>query len=134
RYHYPKRGNFWFTNLHVSYLGYCNRSHQYHYKGNLYRRLFMYWIVQRWKVHPHQTKCTLTSENKEFHGSQIVRNGEASLRMSKIVIADYDPRWPGMFEEEKERLLHCVGQWVLDIEHIGSTAVAGLGAKPVIDI
>ena len=53
---------------------------------------------------------------------------------SKIIIADYNSRWPGMFEEEKERLLHCIGQWVLDIEHIGSTAVVGLGAKPVIDI
>ncbi len=47
---------------------------------------------------------------------------------------DYDPLWPGLFEEEKDRLLSCVGKWALGIEHIGSTAVPGLGAKPVIDI
>jgi GrpB-like predicted nucleotidyltransferase (UPF0157 family) len=53
---------------------------------------------------------------------------------SKIVIADYDPHWPSMFENEKSRLIESIGQWVLDIQHIGSTSVSGLGAKPVIDI
>jgi len=56
------------------------------------------------------------------------------LQTSKIVIADYDPRWPSMFEEEKNRLIKDIGQWALDIQHIGSTSVSGLGAKPVIDI
>lgn len=57
--------------------------------------------------------------------------------MSLIVeIADYDPRWPRMFEQERCRI---IGQFAhLDIieliEHIGSTAVPGLAAKPVIDI
>jgi GrpB-like predicted nucleotidyltransferase (UPF0157 family) len=56
------------------------------------------------------------------------------LQTSKIVITDYDPRWPGMFEEEKRCLIKSIGQWVLDIQHIGSTSVSGLGAKPIIDI
>jgi GrpB-like predicted nucleotidyltransferase (UPF0157 family) len=54
--------------------------------------------------------------------------------MSKILIVDYDLHWPGLFEKEKDRLDDCVGQWLLDIQHIGSTAIPGLGAKPVIDI
>ncbi len=56
------------------------------------------------------------------------------MGISKIVIVDYDPLWPSLFEEEKKRLLSCVGEWAQGIEHIGSTAVPGLGAKPVIDI
>jgi GrpB-like predicted nucleotidyltransferase (UPF0157 family) len=51
-----------------------------------------------------------------------------------IVVVEYDPQWPGMFEHEKEAIMTALGNWVLLIEHIGSTAVPGLAAKPVIDI
>jgi GrpB-like predicted nucleotidyltransferase (UPF0157 family) len=51
-----------------------------------------------------------------------------------IVVVDYDSRWPAMFEAERARLLEVVGDWVAGIEHIGSTSVPGLAAKPVIDI
>lgn len=51
-----------------------------------------------------------------------------------VMIVDYDPRWPDIYLEEKERILGAVGEKIKDIEHIGSTAVPGLGAKPVIDI
>jgi GrpB-like predicted nucleotidyltransferase (UPF0157 family) len=51
-----------------------------------------------------------------------------------VTIVDYDPLWPTLYEEEKERILSAVGDKVVLIEHIGSTAVVGLGAKPIIDI
>lgn len=51
-----------------------------------------------------------------------------------IVIEDYDPDWPLMYEREKKALLAAVGEYVERIEHIGSTSVPGLGAKPVIDM
>ena len=51
-----------------------------------------------------------------------------------IRIADYDPRWPQMFEAEAQRLWAALEGSALRIEHIGSTAVLGLAAKPVIDI
>src|SRR5439155_11268384 len=51
-----------------------------------------------------------------------------------LVIADYDPRWPEMFEEERTRVFEAIGQWVNEVEHCGSTSVPGLAAKPVIDI
>lgn len=53
--------------------------------------------------------------------------------MRKIIIVDYDPRWPLIFEEEKRQILSVIGELVLAIEHVGSTAVPGLSAKPVID-
>jgi GrpB-like predicted nucleotidyltransferase (UPF0157 family) len=52
----------------------------------------------------------------------------------KIVIANYDPNWPTLFEQEKSRLTEVVGDHVLSIQHVGSTSVPGLGAKPIIDI
>jgi GrpB-like predicted nucleotidyltransferase (UPF0157 family) len=48
-------------------------------------------------------------------------------------LSAYSPLWPSIFEIEKERLTHVFGGAVA-IEHIGSTAVPGLGGKPIIDI
>jgi GrpB-like predicted nucleotidyltransferase (UPF0157 family) len=51
-----------------------------------------------------------------------------------IVIADYDPGWPRRFEVEHGRIAEALGDRALRIEHIGSTAVPGLAAKPIVDI
>jgi GrpB-like predicted nucleotidyltransferase (UPF0157 family) len=59
------------------------------------------------------------------------------LRQDPIVIADYDPAWPEAFERERAAIESALGDAipsVVAIEHFGSTAVAGLAAKPVIDI
>jgi GrpB-like predicted nucleotidyltransferase (UPF0157 family) len=49
-------------------------------------------------------------------------------------LAGYDPKWPGLFDREADRIRTALGIRVLRIEHAGSTAVPGLAAKPVIDI
>lgn len=52
-----------------------------------------------------------------------------------IIISDPDPGWAGIFEDEKEKIISSLGkQKILSIEHIGSTAVPFLKAKPTIDI
>ena len=52
-----------------------------------------------------------------------------------VEIVSYDPSWPGTFTREAESLHAVLGRWLTGpIEHIGSTAVRGLAAKPVIDI
>jgi GrpB-like predicted nucleotidyltransferase (UPF0157 family) len=51
-----------------------------------------------------------------------------------IIIGDYDPRWPVVYEAERKRIQEGIGGLALAVEHIGSTAVPGLGAKPIIDI
>lgn len=52
-----------------------------------------------------------------------------------IQIVAYDPAWPSRFEEEKVALEAAIGAWVTGgIHHVGSTAVPGLEAKPIIDI
>jgi GrpB-like predicted nucleotidyltransferase (UPF0157 family) len=53
---------------------------------------------------------------------------------TSVVVVDYDPQWPSQYEEEKDRILGAIGDVAVAIEHIGSTAVPGLGAKPIIDI
>ena len=51
-----------------------------------------------------------------------------------VIIVEYDRGWPRMFEDEKGRILAVIGPHLVAIEHIGSTAVPGLAAKPIIDI
>lgn len=62
---------------------------------------------------------------------------EESLNLAineKIEILPYDPIWPVVFEEEKQRLLKLLAKYLLKIEHVGSTAVPNCPSKPIIDI
>ena len=52
-----------------------------------------------------------------------------------IEIVAYDPSWPLRFQAERDLMVRLLGVWLVGMpEHIGSTAVPGLAAKPVIDI
>lgn len=51
-----------------------------------------------------------------------------------ILIVHYDPHWPQEFDGEKTRIQTAIGPQIIALEHIGSTAVVGLAAKPVIDL
>src|SRR5215218_1874125 len=51
-----------------------------------------------------------------------------------VVLSEYDPSWPGKFEAVRVELAEALGQKAVAIEHIGSTAVPGLAAKPIIDV
>lgn len=54
--------------------------------------------------------------------------------MIRVVLVNYDPAWPRLFEREAERIRAVLGERALRIEHAGSTSVPGLAAKPIIDI
>ena len=52
-----------------------------------------------------------------------------------ITLAPYDPKWPARFREARAELVRVLdAEWLLDVEHVGSTAVPGLSAKPIIDM
>lgn len=59
---------------------------------------------------------------------------EKNLNKRIIEVIDYDPNWEKKFENEKEALSKAIGSNAINIEHIGSTSVVGLEAKPIIDI
>ena len=60
--------------------------------------------------------------------------GELRPLSSRVWIADYDPKWPELFQREAGRIQTVLGDRALRIEHTGSTSVPGLAAKPIIDI
>jgi GrpB-like predicted nucleotidyltransferase (UPF0157 family) len=53
---------------------------------------------------------------------------------SKIEISDYDPGWPALYERERVRVRAALGEKVVRLEHVGSTSVSTLPAKPIVDM
>lgn len=60
--------------------------------------------------------------------------GALSLGPERVEIVPYDPFWPERFEAERLVLAEVFAGLEVGIEHVGSTAVPGLGAKPIVDI
>ena len=67
---------------------------------------------------------------------QILAANVGRLRplTAPIVLVDYDPEWPVLFEREAERIRAALGDDVRTLEHVGSTSVPGLAAKPIVDM
>lgn len=54
--------------------------------------------------------------------------------MSAVIVVDHDPQWASLFETLRSGILPAVAEVAIAVEHVGSTAVPGLPAKPVIDM
>jgi GrpB-like predicted nucleotidyltransferase (UPF0157 family) len=63
-------------------------------------------------------------------GSRLVHG----LRPTRVVITEYDPKWPVRFAARAAELRHILGDRARLVEHVGSTSVPGLAAKPIVDI
>jgi GrpB-like predicted nucleotidyltransferase (UPF0157 family) len=59
---------------------------------------------------------------------------QEAILANPVVIVDYDPSWPAAFQQLRDRLAATLGPLAVAIEHVGSTAVPGLAAKPIIDL
>ena len=56
------------------------------------------------------------------------------MKSERVVVVDYDAAWPGRFEALRGRIWPALVDIALRVEHVGSTAVPGLAAKPIIDM
>lgn len=65
---------------------------------------------------------------------RAVTIGELAVLAGPVLLADHDPEWTAWFEREATRIREALGGKVRLLEHVGSTAVPGLAAKPIIDI
>ncbi|MBB5377614.1 GrpB-like predicted nucleotidyltransferase (UPF0157 family) [Deinococcus metalli] len=78
---------------------------------------------------PVPTDAPLTEA--EMRAASVVTPGPLT---SPIPVVPYDPQWPALYAREVRRLRGVLGDRVLAIEHVGSTSVPGLHAKPIIDL
>ena len=65
---------------------------------------------------------------------RAVTIGEPRRVDGPVELVEYDPAWPGLFEREAERIRGALGESARLLEHVGSTSVPGLAAKPIVDI
>lgn len=56
------------------------------------------------------------------------------LKQHVVRLAPYQPAWAQSFAQEKARIVDCIGDFILEVQHVGSTAIPGMPAKPVLDI
>ncbi|MBQ8575065.1 MAG: GrpB family protein [Clostridia bacterium] len=56
------------------------------------------------------------------------------MRTKRVVVLPYDAKWKSDFENIKKEIYAAIGDLIISIEHVGSTSVEGLSAKPCIDI
>lgn len=88
--------------------------------------------------HPSPTVILdLSGEHTERWTDEDIRKatvGEVKPHDAAITLVEYDQKWPQQFAREAERIQKALGKRALQVEHIGSTSVPGLVAKPIIDI
>ena len=56
------------------------------------------------------------------------------IEKRRLVLVEHDPAWAVRFAELRERIRAALGSTAVDVEHIGSTSVPGLAAKPIVDV
>jgi GrpB-like predicted nucleotidyltransferase (UPF0157 family) len=81
-----------------------------------------------------ETPDTTSHEPTTWADRWVGAIGEPTRADGPIHLADYDPAWPGLYEREAGRIRSLLGDRVLLLEHVGSTSIPGIAAKPVIDI
>ena len=70
----------------------------------------------------------------EEHITRVTVGGPPKQLNGQVALSEYDPSWSGLFAREAKRIKSALGDDALLIEHVGSTSVPGLPAKPIIDI
>ena len=70
-------------------------------------------------------------EEREAYLDRVLIGGR---ERAEISVVDYDERWPVRFREIAARVRRALGEDALAVEHIGSTSVPGLAAKPIVDV
>src|ERR1700723_3224504 len=71
------------------------------------------------------------ASEEQIHAAHI---GGIRVHNAPIQLMDYSGEWPSLFIREAERVRATLGDRVLMLEHVGSTSVPGLAAKPIIDM
>jgi GrpB-like predicted nucleotidyltransferase (UPF0157 family) len=66
--------------------------------------------------------------------SKMTDNSMIGLPKGVVFLLPYNPAWKRLYEEEKKILQNSIGDNILDIQHVGSTSITGMIAKPIIDI
>ena len=71
---------------------------------------------------------------QNLQSKTLVRQPPLGLHRGELRLSPYRNEWPALFESEQKIIEAAVGDHVPDIQHVGSTAIVGMPAKPILDI
>ncbi|MDQ7843347.1 MAG: DUF4127 family protein [Armatimonadota bacterium] len=91
-------------------------------------------LQRSYRYHPIDVQQVIFPWHRLFEVRIALQMPATSRGRQQIVVVDYDPDWPRRYEEERAAIVQTLGPLLRGIEHVGSTAVPGLAAKPIIDI
>ena len=66
--------------------------------------------------------------------TRVIRESKICMKEKQVRLMHYDPRWRQEFQQTRSSILHSCTGWVTAVEHVGSTAISGLIARPTIDV
>jgi GrpB-like predicted nucleotidyltransferase (UPF0157 family) len=75
-------------------------------------------------------------ELRRLHASDHVpgRSAETGLAEYAVEVGAYDPAWPGIYKAESTAIRQALGRYAVAVHHVGSTAIPGMPAKPIVDV
>jgi GrpB-like predicted nucleotidyltransferase (UPF0157 family) len=76
----------------------------------------------------------MSGEHTSDEQLRAVTIGEPEVLSGPVELVEYDPAWPSLFEHEATKIAAALDERTLQLEHVGSTSIPGLVAKPRIDI
>ncbi len=90
-------------------------------------------VARKLGMAPERTTTHAGYEHMVF---AVARAGRPPLGLESgtVRVASYDPAWPALFAAEAGRIAAAAGALPLRLEHVGSTSVPGLAAKPILDV
>src|SRR3954463_4603968 len=91
-------------------------------------------LLGEWSTATLGAQADGTSGERRDQELQKITVGTREPHNAPVTLVAYDPDWPRLFSREGDRLGLVLGEEALRIEHVGSTSVPGLMAKPIIDI
>lgn len=62
------------------------------------------------------------------------RDGALGIEGDVVTLSEYSSLWPDLYREEEKRISAAIGHLIIDLQHIGSTAIPGIKAKPILDM
>lgn len=81
-----------------------------------------------------QAEAAVYRSSPYHQASEGALRPEGQIRLDRLMLTDYDSRWPLLFQRERQRMRTCLGNRAVSIEHVGSSSVPNLGGRPEIDI
>ena len=76
----------------------------------------------------------MNDKEEMYQESETSKQPLLGLKRGELLISPYREEWKNLFEIKKKNIEEAIGDYIEDIQHVGSTSIPGMPAKPILDI